>query len=83
MQYSFYCLIKQEGEFRMKDVIVLQERLALVEKELNTLAEKIIKLEKVLKEVDDLKIEIKGLKVFLGRVYPDFKSQFPDILKKL
>jgi hypothetical protein len=36
-----------------------------------------------LKEIGDLKLEIKGLKLFLGRVYPDFKSKFPEIMKKI
>lgn len=67
----------------MKDIIALQERLALIEQEIKTLTDKITKLEGRLKEVEDLKSEIKGLKIFLGRVHPDFKSQLPDILKKL
>lgn len=67
----------------MKDIIALQERVALVEKELKTLTDKVAKLEKALNEINDLRSEIKGLKIFLGRVYPDFKTQFPDILKKL
>lgn len=67
----------------MKDIIALREKLSLVEQELKTLADKVMKLQGNLKEIDDLKSEIKGLKVFLGRVHPEFKSQFPDILKKL
>jgi argonaute-like protein implicated in RNA metabolism and viral defense len=67
----------------MKDIIALEEKAALVEKELKTLTDKVTKLEKALSEINDLKLEIKGLKVFLGRVHPDFKTQLPDILKKL
>ncbi len=71
----------------MKDIIILQERLDLVEQELKTLAEKTVslteRLEESLREADDLKLEIKGLKIFLGRMNPDFKLQFPEILKKL
>ncbi len=67
----------------MKDIIALQEKAALVEKELKTLTDKVTKLEKALSEINDLKLEIKGLKIFLGRVHPDFKTQLPDILKKL
>lgn len=67
----------------MKDILALKEKLSLVEQELKTLTDKVTKLQGNLKEIDDLKSEIKGLKVFLGRVYPEFKSQFPDILKKL
>jgi prefoldin subunit 5 len=67
----------------MKDIIALKERLNMVEQELKTLTDKVTRLQGSLKEIDDLKSEIKGLKVFLGRVHPEFKSQFPDILKKL
>lgn len=67
----------------MKDIIALKEKLTLVEQELKTLTDKVTKLQGNLKEIDDLKSEIKGLKVFLGRFHPEFKSQFPDILKKL
>lgn len=67
----------------MKDIIILQERLNLAEQELKTLTEKIDKIEGCLKEMDDLKLEMKGLKIFLGRIHPDFKSQMPDIIKKL
>lgn len=67
----------------MKDIIALKEKVSLVEQELKTLTDKVTKLQGNLKEIDDLKSEIKGLKVFLGRVHPEFKSQFPDILKKL
>jgi uncharacterized protein YlxW (UPF0749 family) len=67
----------------MKDIIVLQEKANLLEQEVKTLTEKIIKLESRLKAVEDVRLEIKGLKVFLGRMYPEFKSQLPEILKKL
>ncbi len=71
----------------MKDIIILQERLDLVEQELKTLTEKTGSLAKrlddSLRETDDLKREIKGLMVFLGRMNPDFKLQFPEILKKI
>lgn len=67
----------------MKDIIALQERLRLIDQELKTLADKVVRLERCLREADDLNLEIKGLKVFLGRIYPEFKTQFPDIMKKL
>ncbi len=67
----------------MKDIIALREKLNLVEQEVRTLTDKVAKLQESITTIDDLKTEIKGLKLFLGRVYPDFKSQFPDILKKL
>lgn len=63
----------------MKDI----EKATLVEQELKTLTEKIDKLEESVRDLKDLQLEIKGLKVFLGRVYPDFKTGFPDIIRKL
>jgi len=40
-------------------------------------------LSAALKDVEDLKLELKGLKVFLGRMHPEFKGQFPEILRKV
>lgn len=67
----------------MKEEKYLKERLSLLEKEISTLTEKFDTLNSALKELEELKQEIKGIKLFLGRVHPDFKSQFPDIVKKL
>lgn len=67
----------------MKEEKYLKERISLLEKEISTLTEKFDGLSPVLKELEELKQEIKGIKLFLGRVHPDFKNQFPDIVKKL
>lgn len=67
----------------MKEEKYLKERLSLLEKEISTLTEKCDSQSSALKELEDLKEEIKGIKLFLGRVYPDFKSQFPEIMKKI
>jgi argonaute-like protein implicated in RNA metabolism and viral defense len=67
----------------LKEERVLKERVNLLEKELATLTEKLEEIESALKEIGDLKIEIKGLKLFLGREHPEFKSQFPGIIKKI
>lgn len=67
----------------MKDIIILQERLTLVEQELKTLTEKVGKLEAANREMADLHKELKALKVFLGRVHPELKSQLPEIIKKV
>lgn len=67
----------------MKEEKYLKERLALFEKEISTLTEKFDSLSSALKELEELKEEIKGIKLFLGRVHPDFKSQFPEIMKKI
>lgn len=60
-----------------------KEKLELIEKELTTLTERLDSIDKTLKEIEDLRLEIKGLKVFLGRMHPDFKNQFLEILKKI
>lgn len=67
----------------MKEEKYLKERLSLLEKEISTITEKIDGLISVLKDLEEIKQEIKGIKLFLGRVHPDFKNQFPDIMKKL
>ncbi|HCC68375.1 MAG TPA: hypothetical protein DEP99_00590 [Nitrospiraceae bacterium] len=66
----------------MKEV-ALKERLDLLEKELNTLSETSVDISKLKEAIDDLNLEIKGLKVFLVRTYPEFKREFPEIIKKL
>lgn len=67
----------------MKEEIILEEKIKLIEKELITLTERLEAINASLKEVGDLKNEIKGLKLFLGREYPDFKSEFPKIMQKI
>jgi predicted nucleic acid-binding Zn-ribbon protein len=66
----------------MKEEIILKERISLLEKEISTLTEKAEGLEKAIKDMDSLRIEIKAIKIFLGRLHPDFKKEFPEILKK-
>ncbi|MGQ9569942.1 MAG: hypothetical protein ACUVUQ_03680 [Thermodesulfovibrionales bacterium] len=67
----------------MKEEKILKERVNLLEKEIATLTEKVEEMESALKEINDLKLEIKGLKLFLGREHPGFKNQFPEIIKKI
>jgi hypothetical protein len=67
----------------LKEERALRERVNLLEKELVMLTEKLEEMRASLKEIEDLKLEIKGLKLFLGRAYPEFKSQFPEIMKKI
>jgi hypothetical protein len=33
--------------------------------------------------MSDLRDEIKGLKLFLGRIHPGFKTEFPGIMEKV
>jgi predicted nucleic acid-binding Zn-ribbon protein len=67
----------------LKEEIKLKDRLKLLEKEIETLTDRLETLNDALKGMDDLKPEIKGLKLFLGRVYPDFKNKFPEIMQKI
>ena len=67
----------------MKKEIMTHDKTKLLEKELVTLIEKLETMHKDLQEVKDLKNEIKGLKLFLGRVYPEFKTWYPEIMQKV
>lgn len=67
----------------MKEEIILEEKIKLLERELVTLTEKLDAVNTALKEIEDLKNEIKGLKVFIGRAHPEFKSKFPEIMQKI
>jgi hypothetical protein len=55
----------------------------LLEKEITTLTDQIERINTRVKEFADLKSEIKGLKLFLGRSDPEFKSKFPEIMQKI
>lgn len=67
----------------MKEEKQVAEKIALIEKELATIAESLDELNSALKEVEELKLDIKGLKLFLGRAHPEFKAQYLEIMKKL
>ncbi len=67
----------------MKEERILNEKIKLLEKELATLTEKIEKMGALLKETGNLKRQIDGIKLFLVRMHPEFKSQFPEIMKKI
>ena len=61
----------------------LKEKLWLLEKELVTLSDKLDSVDNVKDAITDIQKEIKGLKLFLSRVHPEFKKQFPELIKKL
>jgi len=67
----------------MKEEKISQESFNLVQQELITLTEKLEEMGARLQELDDLKLEIKGLKLYLGRLHLDFSVQFQDIMKKV
>ncbi len=67
----------------MADDKSLKDKIALLEKELVTVTERLDAANSKLKDVEDIKLELKGLKLFMGRVHPDFKSDFPEIVRKI
>ncbi len=67
----------------MKDEKSLTDKIALLEKELVTITEKLDVTNAMLKDLQDIKLELKGIKLFLGRVHPEFKSNFPEIVRKI
>jgi hypothetical protein len=67
----------------MKEEIQLKEKIKLLEQELITLTEKIDASQKAIRDIADLQKDIQGLKLFLGRAYPDFKTKYPEIIRKI
>ena len=67
----------------MKEEKTLKDKLKLLEKEIATLTDQVERTHKQLTELSDVKDEIKGLKLFLGRSHPEFKRWFPGIMQKI
>ncbi len=65
------------------DEKTMRGKISLMEKELATLTETLERSLTAVKDIQDIQLEIKGLKVFLGRVHPEFKLQFPEIMRKI
>jgi hypothetical protein len=63
--------------------IELEERVNHLERGLRLLGDDLEGAKRLKQEIEDIKAEIKALKIFLGRINPDFKSQYPEIVKKL
>ncbi len=62
----------------MKEVAI-QERIRLMEKEMDLLGESMDRIKMDLKEqVATLRIELDILKAFLTQVYSEFKTQYPE-----
>ena len=60
------------------------ERLKIQEKALSNLADSLKNHEREeMKQIHDLRMDVKALKLFLARTIPEFKKQFPEIQKKL
>jgi hypothetical protein len=73
----------EEATMTDKQEIRLEEKSNLIEKEVATLTGKVEELAACLREFEDMRLEIAGLKLFLGREYPEFKSEFPGIVQKV
>ena len=63
--------------------IELKESINHIERGLRLIDEELEKVKKMKVEIEDIKAEIKALKIFLSRGNPDFKKQYPEIVKKL
>jgi len=75
--------LKKLREKGLKEETFLKEKIRILEKEIATLTEKLDEMSRDLKEIGDLKNEIKGLKLFFGRIHPEFKTKFPGIMEKV
>ncbi|HEB76558.1 MAG TPA: hypothetical protein ENJ04_09425 [Nitrospirae bacterium] len=67
----------------MKEERELIEKIKLLDKEIQTLVSEVQRLDAALSEVKDVELELKGIKVFLGRKHPELKDQLPEIVRKL
>lgn len=67
----------------MKEEIALKESMKLLEQELVTIVDKLQEIDIKMGEIKEMKDELKAIKLFLGRQYPDFKNKFPELLKKI
>lgn len=67
----------------MKEEKIVNDRLKLIEKELSTLSDAIDRLEAGIASLEDVKDEIKALKVCMGRLQPKFKDEFLSAMKKV
>lgn len=64
----------------MKKELEFEEKLKLLEKEMNLLGEDLDKVKLDLEEaVDSLKLEIESLKIILKETVPDFEKKFHSV----
>ena len=62
----------------------IAELLNIQEKALSNLADTVEgRMFQIHDKINDIELELKALKLFLTRNVPDFKSQFPEIQKKV
>jgi len=54
----------------MKELVILKEQIALIDKEIKIISEKIDLIDKKLNKIEDIELEVKAIKLF-------FKNNFP------
>ncbi len=67
----------------MKEEIILKERIQLLEKEIDTLTETLKEINKAMEGLKELELEVRAIKLYLTQVHPDFKENYPKIIKKI
>lgn len=63
--------------------IEIKERISHLERGIRLLGDDLEGVIKLKGEIEDIKAEMKALKIYLGRVNSDFRKQYPEIVKKL
>ncbi len=62
----------------------LKERMDIMERGIRLLSDGLEPdIKDMKRSLQEMQIEIKALKLFLGRLSPEFKKQYPEIIKKL
>lgn len=61
----------------------IEEKLALLEKEIATVADGLEGQEALGRELEDLKFELRAVKVFLERHHQELGRELPGIIRKL
>jgi hypothetical protein len=67
----------------MKEEIILQEKIKLLEKEIATLSDMVSAHKEMSDDIEGLKLEIRSLKLFLSRHFPEFKDEYLRIMEKV
>lgn len=67
----------------MREEKSLRDKIALLERELVTLTERLDETNSALKDLKDMRLELKAIKLFMGRAHPEFKSRFPEAVRKI
>ncbi len=67
----------------MKSLVELEERIKILEQGLQLTGEEAQSREQaLLREVHDLKMQMRTLQIYLARKDPDFNKQYAEIVKK-